>query len=517
MRVQDTGMTCPSDPPLPAQTLPRGSGPRLFCGHVPKEVTEDHVRAHFSQWGEVVDVYFPRHKKTLKRRPFCFVTFATEMAAQKALAETPMNICGMPIKNVTMVEDRDKYYQDKHAASQQALMAALQSMNCPGPLDSTTTRNLAAALAMEGVSTDALISLLQQQQQIQNWKNAQMISPRGVTVSSEGQLSSGVPLSSTPLPGSLPLYPNPTNRMGPLYPTHPAPPGFAHLPSTASTAPMLYTQGSGMSYGINMLQAATAIATSSGSFPAMTSNKSSICSMSDKYSASSTPRNSLEIEGHVGYAAFNVPGIHGGAATTLGPSIPALSVGPVSAADAATRVSTPFLEDGKKNGGVSFGEDRPADLYGSCSSSLAMQSEFYRRVPLNQAAMPYAMAHAIPCTDEVHNKSAFEGALTVQKRGLGSDVAPRNQNYQSLCLHENLTDKDIVDMSEPMSLTAAAIATAFSSNMDELQCSVNFTSSSAAATIENSGLIRLSAASPSKNQHSETWLPRNPKSVASEK
>ena len=42
-----------------------------------QEATEDLVRAHFSRWGTVTDVYFPRHKKTLKRRPFCFVTFAS--------------------------------------------------------------------------------------------------------------------------------------------------------------------------------------------------------------------------------------------------------------------------------------------------------------------------------------------------------------------------------------------------------------------------------------------------------
>ncbi len=48
-----------------------------------QEATEDLVRAHFSRWGTVTDVYFPRHKKTLKRRPFCFVTFASiEVRAQ---------------------------------------------------------------------------------------------------------------------------------------------------------------------------------------------------------------------------------------------------------------------------------------------------------------------------------------------------------------------------------------------------------------------------------------------------
>ena len=80
------------------------------------------VRQHFSKWGNVSDVYFPRHKKTLKRRPFCFVTFVTREDAERALAESGLEICGVAIKNLTMVEDRDKYYTNKHATARQALL-----------------------------------------------------------------------------------------------------------------------------------------------------------------------------------------------------------------------------------------------------------------------------------------------------------------------------------------------------------------------------------------------------------
>lgn len=63
-------------------------------GPLPQEATEELVKAHFSQWGTVTDVYFPKNKHTFRRRPFCFVTFVTLEAAQRALAESPMNICG---------------------------------------------------------------------------------------------------------------------------------------------------------------------------------------------------------------------------------------------------------------------------------------------------------------------------------------------------------------------------------------------------------------------------------------
>lgn len=146
--------------PVHLNNTSKGSGPRLFCGHVPKEVTEEHVRAHFSAWGLVTDVYFPRHKKTLKRRPFCFVTFEKLECAQKALAESPLNICGFPIKNLTMVEDRDKYYHDKHVSTKQTLINALQSS--PIVAESSLTKeqidNVAALLAMDGALTESILN-----------------------------------------------------------------------------------------------------------------------------------------------------------------------------------------------------------------------------------------------------------------------------------------------------------------------------------------------------------------------
>ncbi len=42
--------------------------------------------------------------------------------AERALAESPLNICGIPIKNLTMVEDRDAYYRTKHATTRAALL-----------------------------------------------------------------------------------------------------------------------------------------------------------------------------------------------------------------------------------------------------------------------------------------------------------------------------------------------------------------------------------------------------------
>lgn len=140
----------------------KGSGPRIFCGHVPKEVTEDLVKAHFSQWGTVTDVYFPRHKKTLKRRPFCFVTFGNIDCASRALQESPLNICGIPIKNMTMVEDRDKYYHEKHARARETLASVLKASPIVAGSNLTQEQvdNIAALLAMDGASAETVLHSL---------------------------------------------------------------------------------------------------------------------------------------------------------------------------------------------------------------------------------------------------------------------------------------------------------------------------------------------------------------------
>lgn len=117
------------------------------------------MRSHFSVWGTVTDVYFPRHRKTLKRRPFCFVTFSTREAAERALAESRPHICGIPVKTLTMVEDREAYYKEKHAAARRALMQAIESLGGVPSSASISVEaqqridSLASLLALEGVSS----------------------------------------------------------------------------------------------------------------------------------------------------------------------------------------------------------------------------------------------------------------------------------------------------------------------------------------------------------------------------
>lgn len=227
-----------------------------------QEATEDVVKAHFSRWGIVTDVYFPRHKKTLKRRPFCFITFASRESAERALSETPLNICGIPIKNVTMVEDRDKYYKEKHEAAQQALMAALTSLGAAGCVGPEQVENIAAVLAMEGVNSDAILSLLLQQQQQQQQP--------GVSY------------------GAIPAYPFPQAAFGPAPPRLPR-----YTAANSSGEPVGATMA--MRAGSGPLSAS--IPAGAPMYPSMMSRDSSHSSLSDWYSVSSSARNSLDWSG----------------------------------------------------------------------------------------------------------------------------------------------------------------------------------------------------------------------------
>jgi RNA-binding protein Musashi len=71
-----------------------GKGPRLYVGGVPEELTEERLKAHFSRWGNVVDLYFPG-KKGQSRVNYCFVTFDNWRAAQRACNQSERNIDGL--------------------------------------------------------------------------------------------------------------------------------------------------------------------------------------------------------------------------------------------------------------------------------------------------------------------------------------------------------------------------------------------------------------------------------------
>jgi RNA recognition motif-containing protein len=72
---------------------------KLFVGNLAWAATEDDIRAHFAQFGEVTSVEVMRDKFTGRARGFAFVTMASNEHAQAAIAKTEgVDFMGRPLK-----------------------------------------------------------------------------------------------------------------------------------------------------------------------------------------------------------------------------------------------------------------------------------------------------------------------------------------------------------------------------------------------------------------------------------
>lgn len=58
---------------------------KLFVGGIPFKATDEELRQHFSQAGEVLSVYIPVDRETKRPRGFAFVEMTDEGSAQKAI------------------------------------------------------------------------------------------------------------------------------------------------------------------------------------------------------------------------------------------------------------------------------------------------------------------------------------------------------------------------------------------------------------------------------------------------
>ncbi len=79
-----------------------GGGKRLYVGGLPSDVGVELLRAHFSTWGEVSDVYIPRLHRG-GRANYCFVTFSSEEAAELSSKESPLKIDGKVSSTASLV------------------------------------------------------------------------------------------------------------------------------------------------------------------------------------------------------------------------------------------------------------------------------------------------------------------------------------------------------------------------------------------------------------------------------
>ncbi|DBB03861.1 TPA: hypothetical protein ACH3X1_012951 [Trebouxia sp. C0004] len=94
-----------------ASCVPKGLGPRIYVGGIPNALSQTMIKNHFSHYGKVVDVYFPKHPVTSQRQAFCFVTFSTRKAANAAVSQSNRKINGHQVSSVASTADRPMHHR----------------------------------------------------------------------------------------------------------------------------------------------------------------------------------------------------------------------------------------------------------------------------------------------------------------------------------------------------------------------------------------------------------------------
>lgn len=56
---------------------------KIFIGKLPSELTEEHLRDYFSEFGEIEEIQFVFNKQTRERKSFCFIQFKFSDAVEK--------------------------------------------------------------------------------------------------------------------------------------------------------------------------------------------------------------------------------------------------------------------------------------------------------------------------------------------------------------------------------------------------------------------------------------------------
>jgi len=78
---------------------------KLYVGNLPYTVDDAQLRELFSQYGEIEDLALIMDRDTGRPKGFAFITFATQQAAEMALAQDGKDVGGRPLK-VNMAADK---------------------------------------------------------------------------------------------------------------------------------------------------------------------------------------------------------------------------------------------------------------------------------------------------------------------------------------------------------------------------------------------------------------------------
>lgn len=311
-----------------------------------------------------------------------------------------------------MVEDRDKYYKEKHAAAHQALITALNSMGAAGALAPEQVNNIAALLAMEGVSSDVVLSMLLNPSQQQNFVPAAQLSQMPLT-NQIGNFTSSAFLPPSPQQQQHQMQSS-TRYSAPQLGHNPVLSSDFYLPSSyqgqgqatplqqqhqqhGHHLPPAPSSGGGASGGSanSMRSASGPLPNSIGPFGSMMSREgsfSSLSTLSDWYSTTSSARTSLDLGGYWGGSAAAGGGGQPPARLSMDAALQLRQQ--LMAVAAATQGAQGPISSGQQNGltGVGVGGNGGNSAASAQAQWLASQNLALHRSQQQQQVAPPAPA-----------------------------------------------------------------------------------------------------------------------------
>jgi cold-inducible RNA-binding protein len=79
---------------------------KLYVGNFPYSVDEAQLREMFSAYGDIQDIALIKDRETGRSKGFAFITFASQQAAEKALALNGKEVDGRALK-VNMAQEKE--------------------------------------------------------------------------------------------------------------------------------------------------------------------------------------------------------------------------------------------------------------------------------------------------------------------------------------------------------------------------------------------------------------------------
>jgi len=84
------------------------TGNKIYLGNLNTVVTDELLKEHFAQYGEITEIHLPRDKKSREPKGYAFITFADVSSAEKSLEQNDKPFLGKEITVQIAVEKQTR-------------------------------------------------------------------------------------------------------------------------------------------------------------------------------------------------------------------------------------------------------------------------------------------------------------------------------------------------------------------------------------------------------------------------